>query len=156
MGETGSASLLQANENQLVMRAMEAKEQQMVAIGARIITDRADRETAEAARIRFASENSVLGDVGGNLSQAIVKCIGWVGEFMGVETSETTFMINREFYDKSIDPQEIMSMVTLLDRQVVAEKDIFDRIKSGGLVDPERSLDDVRDESGMADPIGAN
>ena len=35
-------------------------------------------------------------------------------------------------------------------------KDIFDRIKSGGLVDPERSLDDVRDESGMADPIGAN
>ena len=156
LGETGSASLLQANENQLVMRAMEAKEQQMVAIGARIITDRADRETAEAARIRFASENSVLGDVVGNLSQAIVKCIGWVGEFMGVETSETTFTINREFYDKSIDPQEIMSMVTLLDRQVVAEKDIFDRIKSGGLVDPERSLDDVRDESGMADPIGAN
>ena len=156
LGETGSASLLQANENQLVMRAMEAKEQQMVAIGARIITDRADRETAEAARIRFASENSVLGDVVGNLSQAIVKCIGWVGEFMGVETGETTFMINREFYDKSIDPQEIMSMVTLLDRQVVAEKDIFDRIKSGGLVDPERSLDDVRDESGMADPIGAN
>ena len=156
LGETGSASLLQANENQLVMRAMAAKEQQMVAIGARIITDRADRETAEAARIRFASENSVLGDVVGNLSQAIVKCIGWVGEFMGVETSETTFMINREFYDKSIDPQEIMSMVTLLDRQVVAEKDIFDRIKSGGLVDPERSLDDVRDESGMADPIGAN
>ena len=153
LGETGSATLLQANENQLVMRAMEAKEQQMVAIGARIITDRADRETAEAARIRFASENSVLGDVVGNLSDALTKCIGWVGDFMGVDVGDSRFIVNREFYDRDVDPQMLMSMVTLLDRDIIAEKDIFDRLKSGGLVNPERSLDDVRDESGMANPI---
>jgi tetrahydromethanopterin S-methyltransferase subunit H len=135
------------------MRAMEAKEQQMVAIGARIITDRADRETAEAARIRFASENSVLGDVVGNLSDALTKCIGWVGDFMGVDVGDSRFIVNREFYDRDVDPQMLMSMVTLLDRDIIAEKDIFDRLKSGGLVNPERSLDDVRDESGMANPI---
>lgn len=155
LGETGSATLLQANENQLVMRAMQAKEEQMVAIGARIITDRADRETAEAARIRFASENSVLGDVVGNLSDGIMKCIEWIGQFMGVDTDNARFLINREFYDRSLDPQMIMSMVTLLDRDIIAEQDIFDRLKSGGIVSPERSLDDVRDEAGMGSPIGA-
>ena len=156
LGEQGSATLLQANENQLVMRAMEAKEHQMIAIGARIIQDRtsrSDRETAEAARIRFASENSVLGDVVGNLSEAITKCIGWIGEFMGVDADETRFIINREFYDRDVDPQMIMSMVTLLDRDIIAEQDIFDRLKTGGLVNPERSLEDVKDEMGMRSPI---
>jgi len=132
---------------------MAAKEQQMVAIGARIITDRADRETAEAAKIRFASENSVLGDVVLNLSEGLMTCIGWVGEFMGVESDDAVFMINSEFYDKALDPQLIMSMVTLLDRDIIAEKDIFDRLKSAGIVDPERRMEDVRDEAGMTSPI---
>lgn len=153
LGETGSANLLQANPNNLVMEAMNAKEQQMIAIGARIITDRGNNETAEGARIRFASENSVLGDIVGNLSAAIKTCIYWCGEYMGVDTDDCVFKINREFYDKTVDPQTIMSLVTLLDRQIVSSQDIFDRLKSGGLIDADRTLDDVRDELGDLSPL---
>ena len=153
LGETGSASLLQANPNNLVMEAMRSKEQQMVAIGARIITDRGNNETAEGARIRFASENSVLGDIVGNLSSAIKSCIYWCGEFMGVDTDDCVFTINREFYDKMVDPQTIMSLVTLLDRQIVSSQDIFDRLKAGGLIDAERKLEDVKDEVGDLSPL---
>ena len=153
LGETGSANLLQANPNNLVMEAMKGKEQQMVAIGARIITDRGGNETAEGARIRFASENSVLGDIVGNLSAAIKSCIYWIGEFMGVETDECVFIINREFYDKSVDPQMIMSLVTLLDRQLVGGQDIFDRLKAGGLVDADRNLEDIQEEFGELNPL---
>ena len=153
LGETGAASLLQANPNQLVMQAMQSKEQQMVAIGARIITDRGGNETAEGARIRFASENSVLGDIVGNLSEAVKTCLYWCGEFMGVSSDDCVFDINREFYDKSVDPQMIMSLVTLLDRQIVSDQDIFDRLKAGGLIDANRSLDDVRDEVGELSPL---
>tara|TARA_B100000497_G_C7510888_1_gene311225 strand:- start:47 stop:784 length:738 start_codon:yes stop_codon:yes gene_type:complete len=153
LGETGSANLLQSNPNNLVMEAMNAKEQQMIAIGARIITDRGNNETAEGARIRFASENSVLGDIVGNLSAAIKTCIYWCGEYMGVDTDDCVFKINREFYDKTVDPQTIMSLVTLLDRQIVSSQDIFDRLKSGGLIDADRTLDDVRDELGDLSPL---
>jgi hypothetical protein len=153
LGETGSANLLQANPNNLVMEAMRSKEQQMVAIGARIITDRGNNETAEGARIRFASENSVLGDIVGNLSSAIKSCIYWCGEFMGVDTDDCVFTINREFYDKMVDPQTIMSLVTLLDRQIVSSQDIFDRLKAGGLIDAERKLEDVKDEVGDLSPL---
>jgi hypothetical protein len=135
------------------MEAMKGKEQQMVAIGARIITDRGGNETAEGARIRFASENSVLGDIVGNLSSAIKSCIYWIGEFMGVETDECVFIINREFYDKSVDPQMIMSLVTLLDRQLVGGQDIFDRLKAGGLVDANRKLEDIQEEFGELNPL---
>lgn len=152
LGETGNATLLQPNANNLVMDAMRAKEAQMVAIGARIVTDRSGNETAEGARIRFASENSVLGDIVGNLSAAIMQCVKWCAEFMGA-SDDVYFEINREFYDKSIDPQLIMSMVTLMDRQIISDQDIFDRLKSGGLIDPERKLEDVKQELGDLNPL---
>lgn len=152
LGETGSATLLQPNANNLVLEAMRAKESQMVAIGARIITDRGNNETAEGARIRFASENSVLGDIVGNLSAALEQAVIWCGEFMG-SGDEVQFAINREFYDKSVDPQLIMSMVTLMDRQIISDQDIFDRLKSAGIIDGARTLDDVREEMGDLPPV---
>ena len=72
---------------------------------------------------------------------------------MGVSSDDCVFEINREFYDKSVDPQMIMSLVTLLDRQIVSDQDIFDRLKAGGLIDANRSLDDVRDEVGELSPL---
>lgn len=152
LGETGSATLVQASSNTLVREAMNAKMTEMISIGARIITDRGGNETAEGARIRFASENSVLGDVVHNLSEALYKCIEWVGEFMGI-TGEIEFYLNTEFYDKSVDPQLILSMVTLLDRDIIGEADIFDRLKAAGLVEPERTLEMVKSERGLANPL---
>ena len=152
LGDTGSATLLQPNPNSLVMEAMKAKENAMVAIGARIITDRGNNETAEGARIRFASENSVLGDVVNNLSMAIEQCIYWCGEFMGT-AEEAEFEINREFYDKSLDPQLIMAMTTLLDRQIISDADIFDRLKAAGIIEGDRTLEDVREELGEVNPL---
>tara|TARA_R110000803_G_scaffold136385_2_gene203336 strand:+ start:592 stop:1989 length:1398 start_codon:yes stop_codon:yes gene_type:complete len=153
LGEAGSATLVQADPNNLVLEAMRAKENAMIAIGARIVTDRGGNETAEGARIRFASENSVLGDIVHNLSQAIEQCLSWCGEFMGTgDLAE--FEINREFYDKSVDPQLLMSMVTLLDRQIISNQDIFDRLKAGGIIDADRQLEDVAEELGELAPLG--
>ena len=152
LGDTGSATLLQPNPNSLVMEAMRAKENAMVAIGARIITDRGANETAEGARIRFASENSVLGDVVQNLSNAIEQCIYWCGEFMGT-SEEAEFEINREFYDKTVDPQLIMAMTTLLDRQIISDADIFQRLKGAGIIEGDRTLEDVREELGEVSPL---
>lgn len=152
LGDSGSATLLQPQANQLVMEAMRAKEQAMVAIGARIITDRGSNETAEGARIRFASENSVLGDIVGNLSAALQQCVRWCAEFMGTP-DEVVIEINREFYDKSVDPQLIMSMVTLMDRQIISDQDIFNRLKAAGIIDGTRSLEDVKEELGDLPPV---
>lgn len=152
LGESGSATLLQPNANNLVMDAMKAKENQMVAIGARIITDRGNNETAEGARIRFASENSVLGDIVNNLSAGLNQCIEWCAQFMGAP-EEFTFVLNNEFYDKSVDPQLIMSMINLMDRQIISDQDIFDRLKAAGIIDGERTLEDVREEMGDLSPV---
>ena len=153
LGESGGATLVQADPNNLVLEAMKAKENAMIAIGARIVTDRGGNETAEGARIRFASENSVLGDIVHNLSQAIGQCLVWAGEFMSVADT-AKFEINREFYDKSVDPQLLMSMVTLLDRQIISDQDIFARLKAGGIIEADRQLEDIKQELGELAPLG--
>jgi hypothetical protein len=66
---------------------------------------------------------------------------------------DTEFYLNTEFYDKSVDPQLIMSMVTLLDREIIGEADIFDRLKSAGLIEPGRTLDMVKSERGLNNPL---
>jgi len=152
LGETGSATLLQPNANNLVLEAMKAKEAQMVAIGARIVTDRGGNETAEGARIRFASENSVLGDIVGNLTSGLAQCVKWCMDFAGGE-QEFSIEINREFYDKSVDPQLIMSMVQLMDRQIISDQDIFDRLRAAGIIEGSRTLEDVREELGDLSPM---
>ena len=152
LGESGAATLVQAAANSLVSEAMGKKEQAMIMIGARIITDRGGNETAEGARIRFASENSVLGDVVSNLTEALKMCIKWISEFMG-SSDEYEFYLNTEFYDKAIDPQLVMSMIQLLDRDIIGEVDIFERLQAGGLIDSTRTLDDVKSERGLANPL---
>jgi hypothetical protein len=46
-----------------------------------------------------------------------------------------------------------MSMVTLLDREIIGEADIFDRLKSAGLIEPGRTLDMVKSERGLNNPL---
>ena len=46
-----------------------------------------------------------------------------------------------------------MSMVTLMDRQIISDQDIFDRLKSAGIIDGARTLDDVREEMGDLPPV---
>jgi hypothetical protein len=64
------------------------------------------------------------------------------------------FEINREFYDKSVDPQLLMSMVTLLDRQIISDQDIFARLKAGGIIEADRQLEDIKQELGELAPLG--
>ena len=146
----GKASLMQAEANGAAHEAMILKEDQIVKIGARVITDRSGQETAEAARIRFSSENSVLGDVVVNLSTALEKCIRWCGQFMGVD-SDITYQINTSFFDKSLDPQTIMALITAYDRGALGMTDLRRSLRAADMT--ERNDEEIDQEVDLADPL---
>ena len=150
LGSEGSAALLQADANNLVREAMSDKEAQMVMIGARIIQDRGQNETAEAARIRFSSENSVLGDLVQNLSEALRKCIEWCGLFMNAE-QDAVFEINSDFYDKTTDPQTIMAMIQLYDREIIAMPDLRGSLRKSGMIN--RDDEEIEQDLGTVSPL---
>ena len=63
--------------------------------------------------------------------------------------------LNKEFYDKTMDPQLLMAQIQLLDRGVIAIKDIRDRLRSNGEIKKERTDDDIDNDIADTMPFGA-
>ena len=148
--EGGNAFLLQAGSNSMPEIGMKMKEQQMVMLGARLITDSGGTETAEAARIRYAGQNSKLSNVVGNLESALMQCFEWAMLFMG-GTGENEYELNHEYYDKTIDAQRIMAEIQLMDRGVTAMTDIRSSMREHGVIDSDRTDEEINSEAEITD-----
>jgi len=150
--EGGSATLLQAAENQMPLKGMEIKELQMIMVGTRIIQDKGGNETAEGAKIRFAGQNSKLGSLITNVENAFLKCYGWAQMFMG-GSGEILIDVNKEFYDSTLDPQMVIAQIQLLDRGVIAVKDLRDNLRKSNFIDSNRTDEMLDSEAETASPI---
>jgi len=144
--EGGSMGLAQADPNQMPLAGMEKKEQQMIAIGARIIQDQGGVETAEAAKIRFAGQNSKLGSIIINVEAAFTQCFTWAMEFMG-GTQEPEVEINKELYKSTIDPQLLMGMIQMQDRGIIATADTRRMLRQADLIESTRTDEEIDGEA---------
>lgn len=143
--EGASAGLLQVAPNIMPREGMIDKEAQAIKLGARLISDSSGTETAEAAKIRFAGQNSKLGTVVGNIQAGFIQAIEYAMEFMGGEGVELE--INTDFYDKSLDPQMVMAQIQLLDRGIIAKKDFRGVLRAGSLIKSDRTDEDIEAEA---------
>ena len=148
----GNAALLQAAPNTMPSEGMKAKEQQMIAIGARLIQNQGGVETAEAAKIRFAGQNSKMTVLIGNLESGLEQVMTWVKDFAGIQ-GDHLIKINRDFYDKSVNPQMVIAKLQLLDRKVIAKADIRAELRTAGVIAADRTDEMIDDESDMDSPI---
>lgn len=141
VGMGGSAQLLQANPNQLADTAMKRKEEQAAAIGARLIAPPGGRETAEAARIRFGSQNSALYTITKNVSLAFETCLDFVALFMMESPSDSAFELNDQFYEEDADPNLIAQEIMLVQAGVMTREEVRTNLgKSGIELDDESTL----------------
>lgn len=93
----GDAKFIQPVSNSIVQKAMELKEKQMVALGARIVEDRNVQRTATEVSIDSASESSILASTARNVSEAIEKAFKWSASFVGINPDEVEFKLNTDF-----------------------------------------------------------
>lgn len=99
----GSATLLQAAPNTLCQAAMDAKEKQMVAIGARLVQQQAVQRTATEASIDASGNTSTLGMVAGNVSRAYTLALAWVADFAAVAAEGIAFELSRDYMRQLMD-----------------------------------------------------
>lgn len=150
----GSVDMVQAEERNIYVSLMEAKEKQMVALGAKLVENNSVQETATAAKIDATGENSVLADIVGNVEEMFQVCVEWAGRFMGVEVDgKDAFKMNREFFPASADPQMVMAAIQLHDRQILAKRDLQELSKIAGIIHNDRDIDDIDAENANVSPI---
>ena len=145
LGKSGTAIMLQANETQLARELMKDKEQQMSMIGARVVLQSVGVETAEAVRIRYSSDNSVLSTIAGNVSEAIRLALFDAQRFMmgTVDEKGTVFWLNQEFFEQAMDAQAILAQVQLWQYGFVAKKDVRTSLRQSGVLDSDRTDEDI-------------
>ena len=147
LGESGSAQLLQLNPAQAVEAKLASLETQMVAVGAHLISDRTRTDTAEAARIDAAGKASALSTAVGNVSEGMEAALEDMARFMGGEAEEVRYQLNQQFYPDNVDAQTVMAMIQLLDRQVIAVKDVRSKLRGGGLIAQNRTDEEIDEEA---------
>lgn len=98
------AGLLQVSESQIALKALEQKERQAVAIGAKLVEQKAVQRTATESRQEEASEASTLMSAAKNVSSAYTQCIEWLCLFSGdTKTDEHSYILNTDFEISRMD-----------------------------------------------------
>lgn len=106
----GSAQLLQPSPNSMPKEAMDMKEGQMRALGAKLVEERSIRRTATEATQDEASETSILSSATKNVSAAYQQALMWALEFIP-EKGEFKFELNSDFDLSNMTPQERQQLI---------------------------------------------
>jgi hypothetical protein len=147
LGAGGSLQLHQVMPADAVATELGRIEQQMLMVGAHLITPSV-QETAEAARIDAESRSCALLDVVDVVSEAIEAALEDCARYMGADPDAVRFALNRELYPQGTDVQALMLQIQLLDRGVVAVSDVRAELRQAGMIAPDRTDDDIDAEAG--------
>jgi hypothetical protein len=154
VGMGGSFDFKQAQPNTLPQSVMSDLEKQIASIGARLIAPPGGRETAEAARIRYGSQNSVLYTITRNVSNGIETALYWASIFMMETPVESEYELNDQFYEENADPNMIAQQIMLLDRGGMSLDEIRDNMKRSGVkLDDDFNAEEVNPLQGMSEEI---
>lgn len=135
----------QTQPNQSAKEAMDSKESQMAAIGARIISKGGAVKTATEAQNENEAEHSVLSLAVSNVSEAYVKCLAWVQRFNNSE-GDYTFEINKDFTKFTVDAQLLNGFTSLINTGKWPESDFWTVMRKYQLIDADKTDEEIKGE----------
>ena len=144
LGKGGKADIVQMLANGPANEAMERKEEQMLAIGAKIVQSASTEKTAEEAKINAGAESASLNTISDNIANAFIKSLQHAADFEGANKEEIVFLPNKEFFPETIDPQIIAQMIMLGVDGTIAKKDIRAKLRKTELLAADRSDEDIQ------------
>lgn len=129
--ENASGTLLQAQPNTLVFEAMEHKEKQMVALGAKLIERKEVQRTATEARNDNTSEMSVLIMAANNVSSAYLQALAFALEFTSGKGSEAEiiFQLNTEYSTLTLSSEEQKQLIELWQSGAIVVEELRQKLK---------------------------
>jgi hypothetical protein len=142
--------LLQAEGNGMVKEAMDQKERQMVALGAKLIDSDKTQRTFGEASMEAAAQNSVLSRVSKNVSDAYTKALRWAAMFLGLD-EKIEYELNSDFDINKMSPEELAAVISAWQSNAISFTEMRWQIKKGGRAYQED--EDMRNESEQDDPL---
>ena len=132
------AKLLQAAPNQMPLEAMKLKEEQALALGAKLVQSSKKVRTATEVMVDTTSESSTLHNVSKNTSAAIEQNLAWAARFAGGSETSIKYQLNTEFELTRMNANDRLAIVKMWQCGAIAFTEMRDVLR----VDGTASLDD--------------
>lgn len=147
----GSAGILQAQPNTLAKEAMDGKQKQMAALGARLIQADITVKTATQQKSEDTVAHSVLSLTCDNVSSGYAQALEWFGIFANVE-GDTVFQIPTEFASSELDAQMLAALLQLVQSGNLPQTDLWSRLRNAGLIDSTKTDEMIQEEIDSQSP----
>lgn len=113
---------------------LDRKEAQMIVLGARMLEQQKKAvESAEAAGIHRAGENSILADVAKAISLGLTAAMQTFSDWAGA-SGEVTVELNRDFFPRPMSPQELSSLVLSWQQGAISPQTLFENLQDGQII----------------------
>lgn len=104
LGKSGGLHHFQPLPNQLASEEMKHKVEQMVMLGAHIITNNSANAPVETTRLNMGAKTSPLQVAVNNCAAGINEQLDYISEYMGVEPGSSIYEVNTNFIPRQADP----------------------------------------------------
>jgi hypothetical protein len=144
----GTAGILQAEPNSMPKEAMDQKERQMAALGARLLTrGSGDASVKTKAEVDSddATAHSVLSLACDNVSMAYTQAIKWAANFAKAE-GEVEFSISTEFGAVKLDAQTMVAMMQAVQQGQMPLSDFWTKLREAGFIDSQKTDEEILEE----------
>lgn len=148
----GDAKLLQAEPNTLAFTAMEHKEKQMTALGAKLIENTGTQMTATEATIDAVLDNSILGTCSRNVSIGYRKALNWAWQYVTGEIVDDPevidYELNTDFASRLLTAQDRQQIVQAWIQRAITWEEMRWNLKRTGMAyeDDQLAKDSINEE----------
>lgn len=139
----GAFGFAQVEPNTLAKEAMDQKEAQMVALGARLVEASKANKTATEADSDRESSTSVLALCAANVSEAYQQAIAWCARYLDMGEIEAIYKINQEFVSMQAEPQMITALVAAWQSGAFAKPDLRAFLRRLNVIAAERTDEEI-------------
>lgn len=149
----GAAGLLQAQPNSLPFEAMKQKQEQIVALGAKLAEPGQVQRTLGEARLEEATQASVLVNCVRNTQAAYIKALQSAVRFHGGSLEELKLVISTDFAISRLEPNERQVLINEWMAGAITTTELRSQLRKGGIAyEPDDSPEIGKPREGAQDP----
>lgn len=124
--------LVAATESTMLKEAMEAKERQMTALGAKLVEQKSVQRTAFESKVDAAREGSVLSTVATNVSQTCEWALKFCAMLMNKPTEDLKYQLNTDFDLSKMTPEDRKQTIAEWEAGAISWDEMRNRLRAAG------------------------
>lgn len=124
-------------------------ESRMAALGAEMLKPRiSGAESAEAKSLDQVAQNSTVGSVAINVSEALTKALRFAAKWMGDTSEVAAYKLNTDYNPKGLTGQDLTALVGAWQSGAISYDTLFENLQKGEVANPTINSEDELNKIG--------